>query len=86
MVFTGNPPTQNFSLFFKQRSNGDCSVTNGVVGTAGVDLGFGHLRVSPELRYVHWSAPFLHAFEGDGSFRFSSNQDEVFVLLDVSWH
>ena len=62
------------------------SVIQGVVGSAGVDLGVGHVRVSPELRYVHWSASFLNEFGGDGSSRFESKQDEFLVLLGVSWH
>lgn len=73
------------TYFFNQHSNTNYSVTHGVVASAGVSLGAGHVRFSPELRYVHWSAPFLNAFGGDGSFQFVSKQDEFFVLLGVSW-
>lgn len=55
-------------------------------GFGRVNLGAGHLEFSPELRYVHWSAPFLNEVGGDGSFRFVSRQDELFAFLGVSWH
>ena len=81
-----NPPMSTYTYFFNQRSDTSYSVTHGVVVSGGVNLDVGHLRFSPELRYVHWSAPFLNEFGGDGSFRFVSNQDEFFVLVGFSWH
>ncbi len=68
-----------------QRSETRYSVTQGVVISGGLNLGSGHVWFSPELRYVHWNAPFLNEFGGDGSYRFVSNQNEVFVLLGISW-
>jgi hypothetical protein len=74
-----------YAYFFNQHSNPSYSLTHGVVVCGGVNLGAGHVWFSPELRYVHWNAPFLSEFGGDGSFRFVSKQDEVFLLLGVSW-
>jgi hypothetical protein len=72
--------------FFNQRVETSYPVTNGVVISGGLNLGSGHVRFSPELRYVRWTTPFLNEFGGDGSSRYLSNQNEVFVLLGVSWH
>ena len=79
-----NPPMNSY--FFNQHSDTSYSVTHGLVVSGGLNLGAGHVRFSPQLRYVHWTAPFLDEVGGDGSFRFTSKQDEVFVLLGVSWH
>jgi hypothetical protein len=75
-----------YIYFFNQHSPANYSVTHGVVVSGGVNLGVGRVRFSPQVRYVHWNAPFLNEFGGDGSFQFVSKQDEVFVLLGVSWH
>ncbi|HMC61615.1 MAG TPA: hypothetical protein VKJ01_20655 [Candidatus Solibacter sp.] len=81
-----NPPASIYTYFFNQRSDTSYSLTHGIVVLGGVNLGAGHVRFSPELRYVHWNAPFLNEFGGDGSFQFVSRQDEFQVLLGVSWH
>jgi hypothetical protein len=81
-----NPPMSIYTYFFNQHSDTSYSLTHGVLVSGGVNLGAGHLQFSPEVRYVHWNAPFLSEFGGDGSFRFVSKQDEFFVLLGVSWH
>jgi hypothetical protein len=81
-----NPPMSIYTYYFNQHSDTSYPLTHGVVVSGGVNLGVGHVRFSPELRYVHWNAPFLNDFGGDGSFRFVSKQDEFFVLLGVSWH
>lgn len=73
-----------YTYYSSQRSHTSYPVTHGVVISGGADLGIGHVRVSPELRYVHWSAPFLNiSYRGFG---FVSNQDELLLLLGVSWH
>jgi hypothetical protein len=41
--------------------------------------------ISPELRYVHWNAPAINDFGGDGTFRWVSSQDELFVLVGIAW-
>ena len=81
-----NPPMDIITYYFNQRSDTNYRMTHGVVVSGGVDLPAGHLRISPELRYVHWSSPFLSQFGGDGSFEFVSKQHELFVLLGISWH
>jgi hypothetical protein len=81
-----NPPMSIYTNYFNQRSDTRYSLTHGVVVSGGVNLRAGHARFSPELRYVHWNAPFLSEFGGDGSFQFVSKQDEFLVLLGVSWH
>jgi hypothetical protein len=81
-----NPPMSIYTNYFNQRSDTRYSLTHGVVVSGGVNLRAGHVRFSPELRYVHWNAPFLSEFGGDGSFQFVSKQDEFLVLLGVSWH
>ena len=62
-------------------------VTHGVVGSAGVDFGVGHIRISPELRYVHWGGHFLDTYNSvERSFiDIHSELDEFFFLLGISW-
>jgi len=81
-----DPPASIFTHFFNQRSDTNYSLTHGLVVSGGVNLSAGHVRFSPELRYVHWNAPFLNDFGGDGSFQFVSRQDEFLVLIGLSWH
>jgi hypothetical protein len=80
-----NPPMDIYTNFYNQRTSTSYSVTQGVVVSGGVSFGAGHLRFTPEVRYVHWNAPFLNEQGGDGSFLFVSKQNEVFVLLGISW-
>ncbi len=61
-------------------------VTQGVVVSGGVEFGPRHVFISPELRYVPWNAPFLNEFGGDGSYRYTSPQNELFVLEGIAWH
>ena len=82
---TQNPPA-NVYTYTSTHYNTTYPVTHGVVVSGGVTLRLGHLSVSPEARYVHWKTPFLSEYGGDGSYRFVSNQDELFVLVGVSWH
>jgi hypothetical protein len=61
-------------------------VTQGLVVSGGVEFEAPNMLISPELRYVHWSAPFLYEFGGDGSYRYTSPQNELFMLLGIAWH
>jgi hypothetical protein len=81
-----NPPMSIYTYFSNQRSDTNYGLTTAVVVSGGLNFGFGHVRFSPELRYEHWNTPFLSEYGGDGSFRFVSLQNEVLVLLGVSWH
>jgi hypothetical protein len=78
--------TSNYTYFFNQRSDTSYAVTHGVVASGGVTVDIGHVRFSPELRYVHWNAPFLNQPASASSSQFGSRQDEVFVLLGIAWH
>ena len=80
-----SPPASIYSYYFNQRYPTNYATTNGIVVSGGLDFRFGHVRISPELRYIRWSAPFLNEYGGDGSSRFVSNQNELFVLLGLSW-
>jgi hypothetical protein len=83
---TSNPPMDIYTYYFNQRSNTNYSWTHGVVVSGGVSLGAGHVRFTPEVRYVHWNAPFLNSPGNHGCCMYASNQDEVFVMLGLSWH
>jgi hypothetical protein len=73
--------TSVYTYFYNQRTPTNYSVTQGVVVSGGVSLGAGHFRFTPEVRYVHWNAPFLNVPANDGSPGWVSKQDEVYVLL-----
>lgn len=81
-----NPPADIYTYFFNSRSPTHYPETNGLVVSGGVDFNVGHLRISPQVRYVRWFSPF--AFQGgdDGITGYSSNQNEVFGVLGLSWH
>lgn len=74
------------TYYFNQRSTVSYPLTHGTVASAGVDLATGRVRVSPEVRYVHWSTAFLNGSSPDGSSRAFTQQDEFFVMLGISWH
>lgn len=82
---TTNPPGNIYTYFFNRRTSTNYPVTHGLVISGGLDLGGKHLRVAPELRYVHWTAPFLDQVGGDGSYRIQSAQNELFILVGISW-
>lgn len=56
----------------------------GVVAGGGVQFGFGRLRLSPEVRYTHWTSTPINGSFGDGA-SFSSNQEQVDFLIGVGW-
>lgn len=71
--------------FFNSRRAKNYSVTHGLVVSVGVDWNIPHLRISPEVRYQRWNKPFLDEFGGDGSYDLHSNQNEVFLMIGISW-
>lgn len=83
---TTNPPTSIYTYYFNRRTSTDYAVAKGFVISGGVDLDVGHIRISPEVRYVHWEAPFLNQVGGDGSYHIQSTQNELFILLGISLH
>ena len=71
------------AFYHDQRSEASYPVTHGAVVSGGLDFAIGHVRVSPELRYTHWNAPFVdYSLRGSSA---TSRQDELFVLLGVAW-
>lgn len=82
---TQNPPASVYTNYSNQRSSASYPLTHGVVVVGGMEVRAGPILVSPQIRYVRWNAPFLNAEGGDGSFQFSSSQNEVFLTLGVTW-
>jgi hypothetical protein len=82
---TENPPASTYE-YFNSRSKVSYPATQGLVISGGVEFRAPHVLISPELRYVHWNQPFLYEFGGDGSFQYTSPQDELFVLVGLAWH
>jgi hypothetical protein len=72
--------------YYNYRFPTNYAVTQGVVVSGGLNLGTGHLWLTPEVRYVHWNAPFLNQQGADGRFAYVSKQNEFFVMLGISWH
>jgi hypothetical protein len=70
--------------YFSGQTSTAYAVTHGLVVSGGFDLGVRHLRISPELRYVHWTQPFWNQYGPDGH-RIQSGQNEVFVLFGLMW-
>lgn len=60
-------------------------VTHGLLVSGGFLWDTAHLRIAPELRYVHWNEPFLYVTHPDSP-QLVSPQSEVFVLIGLSWH
>jgi hypothetical protein len=54
-----------------------------VIG-GGVQFGIGRLRVSPEIRYLHWNKPAIVEVIADGP-TFESAQNEVDLLVRFGW-
>jgi hypothetical protein len=50
----------------------------------GVQFGVGRLRVSPEVRYTHWTSTPINGFFSDGP-SYSSTQEQVDVLIGIGW-
>jgi hypothetical protein len=57
--------------------------TRGFVVGLGAQLGFGRLRVSPEIRYTQWNRSAVSG--GFGSASFQSAQNQLDVLVGVGW-
>jgi hypothetical protein len=62
----------------------DWSNSLGVVTGGGVQFGVGRLRVSPEVRYTHWTSTPINGSFGDGP-SYSSTQEQVDVLIGIGW-
>jgi hypothetical protein len=69
---------------FSGSSKTDWSNSLGVVAGGGVQFGVGRLRVSPELRYTHWTSAPINGFFGDGP-SYYSTQEQVDVSIGIGW-
>ena len=56
----------------------------GVVTGGGVQFGVGRLRLSPEVRYTHWTSTPINVTFSDGP-SFQSTQEQVDVLIGIGW-
>jgi hypothetical protein len=56
----------------------------GTVMGAGVQFGFGSLRLAPEVRYTRWNSTPINE-SGSYGYEFHSAQNQVDLLLGVSW-
>jgi hypothetical protein len=65
--------------------NRSTSVAQGLVVAGGLELGAHHVLISPELRYVHWSAPAIGVTNAAAPYTFAAPQDELFVLVGIAW-
>ena len=71
--------------FFNSHSVTAYPVTHGLVVSGGVDWKIPHLRISPEVRYQRWNKAFLDQVGGGGSYDLHSSQNELLLILGVSW-
>ena len=75
--------------FYNLRTATNYPVTQGVVVSGGVSFGAGQFRFTPEVRYTHWTAPYLNQFVSVSPCcggQWVSEQNEVLVLLGIRWH
>ncbi len=60
------------------------SVSHGAVVGAGIEFGSERLRFSPEFRYTRWKDKAID-IQGSRGFMVQSNQNQIDVLLGVTW-
>ena len=77
-----------YTYLNNQQSTTSYPVSHGAVVNGGMDFVVGPIHISPELRYIHWSPPFLSVNENGsaGSYKFNSSHNELLVLFGVTWH
>jgi len=81
--FSVNIPTGQQTPFSGSSKTG-WSSSVGVVAGGGVQFGVGRLRLSPEVRYMHWTSAPINGSFGDGQ-SFYSAQEQVDVLIGIGW-
>ncbi len=59
-------------------------VSHGAVVGAGIELGSGRLRFSPEFRYTRWKDKAVN-IQGSRGYSVQSNQNQMDVLLGITW-
>lgn len=77
-----------YTYLTNQQSATSYPVSNGAVVNGGMDFVVGPVHIAPELRYIHWTPPFLNVNPGGsaGSYKFNSGHNELMVLFGVTWH
>jgi hypothetical protein len=56
----------------------------GAVIGFGVRVGLGRVRLSPELRYTHWTSTPINVSFGDGP-SFQSAQEQIDLMVGIGW-
>jgi len=60
--------------------------SKGVVFGGGIQLGFGKLHVSPEVRFTHWNNTPIYGQIPDGNGYSLTTQNQVEVVVGFGWH
>lgn len=66
------------------RTNTTWPTTYGVVAGGGVEINFGRLRLTPEVRYTHWNQPAIVLMYPENP-NYPSSQNEMNILMGISW-
>jgi hypothetical protein len=74
----------DIATFGHSHESTNWKANHGIVTGGGVQLSFGRLRLSPEIRYTHWNHPAISGFYGNGP-SYQSTQDQVDVLVGIGW-
>jgi hypothetical protein len=69
---------------FSRSSKTDWSGSVGVVVGGGVQFQVGRLRLSPQVRYTHWTSTPINVSFGDGP-TYYSTQEQADVLIGIGW-
>jgi hypothetical protein len=77
-----------YTYLINQQSKTSYPVSHGAVVSGGVEFVAGPVHISPELRYTHWTPPFLNFNESGilGGYKYNSDRNELLVLVGVTWH
>jgi outer membrane protein with beta-barrel domain len=84
VTYFGNSGVLPQPVYSHFTASTDWPVSQGVVAGGGVQFGIGRLRLSPAVRYTHWSNAAVSGFYSDGP-SFGSARDQVDVLVGISW-
>jgi hypothetical protein len=62
----------------------DYGADHGLVAGGGVEIGGGHFRVAPEVRYIRWKDP-LYSYYGSRGYYLQVPRNEVQILVGLTW-
>lgn len=62
----------------------DYGTDHGLAAGGGVEIGGGHFRVAPEVRYIRWKDP-LYSYYGSRGYYLQVPRNEVQILVGVTW-